>query len=270
VAGLREEGRGIEKEPFLNPSMVSGGDGGGHPPHTHLPDGEVFSGHDPLQIKMMEEECILVDQKDNVIGHDSKKNCHLNVNIRKGQLHRAFSVFLFSTDGKLLLQQRSADKITFPLTWTNTCCSHPLYTPAELDEEGEIGVRRAAQRKLSQELGIPKEDIPLDSFHCVSRIHYLAESNDVWGEHEVDYILVIQRDVRIAINPNEVASTQYVSPSELAALITDPNVLLTPWFHLITTGSADVNTKKDGLLDKWWSSLDHITDLRDLTIQRFI
>jgi isopentenyl-diphosphate delta-isomerase len=44
-----------------------------------------------------------------------------------GLLHRAFSVFLFNSENKLLLQQRAASKITFPKVWTNTCCSHPLY-----------------------------------------------------------------------------------------------------------------------------------------------
>jgi len=232
-------------------------------------DEQVFEGRDPVQIQMMEEECILVDRDDRVIGHDSKKNCHLNTNIRKGLLHRAFSVFLFNSDGKLLLQQRSADKITFPLTWTNTCCSHPLHFSDELEEKDELGVRRAAQRKLFQELGIPPEDVPLDAFRCVSRIHYLAESDETWGEHEVDYILIIQRDVRVAVNPNEVASTQYVSLPELRALINDPDVLLTPWFRLITTGSINGDAKH-GLLDQWWANLDHIDDLRDLTIRRFV
>ena len=35
-------------------------------------------------------------------------------NINKGLLHRAFSVFLFDQDNKLLLQQRASEKITFP------------------------------------------------------------------------------------------------------------------------------------------------------------
>lgn len=61
------------------------------------------------------------------------------MNIRKGLLHRAFSVFLFNSEGKLLLQQRSKDKITFALDWTNTCCSHPLYTSEELVEEEQLG-----------------------------------------------------------------------------------------------------------------------------------
>jgi isopentenyl-diphosphate delta-isomerase len=100
-------------------------------------------------------------------------------------LHRAFSVFLFNTKGELLLQQRSPAKITFPLCWTNTCCSHPLF---DLIEEREVknglGVKKAAQRKLQQELGISKEQVPLDAFTYLTRIHYCAPSDGLWGEHE--------------------------------------------------------------------------------------
>jgi isopentenyl-diphosphate delta-isomerase len=85
---------------------------------------------------------------------------------------------------ELLLQQRASSKITFPDYWTNTCCSHPLVTPnkAELEVEDQIGVRRAAQRKLIHEMNI---ELPLEAFHFITRIHYLAPSdNPVWGEHE--------------------------------------------------------------------------------------
>jgi isopentenyl-diphosphate Delta-isomerase len=64
---------------------------------------------------------------------------HLMKNINRGLLHRAFSVFLFNSENKLLLQQRAIEKITFPDRWTNTCCSHPLNTPLELEEEAQIG-----------------------------------------------------------------------------------------------------------------------------------
>jgi isopentenyl-diphosphate delta-isomerase len=60
--------------------------------------------------------------------------------IDKGLLHRAFSVFLFRpSDGRLLLQKRASEKITFPDMWTNTCCSHPLYIQSERIEEGQMG-----------------------------------------------------------------------------------------------------------------------------------
>lgn len=73
---------------------------------------------------------------------------HLMENINKGLLHRAFSVFLFSPDGRLLLQRRAAEKITFPDMWTNTCCSHPLNFKAELEEEGQIGKSIACHLSL--------------------------------------------------------------------------------------------------------------------------
>ena len=116
-----------------------------------------LSSHDETQIRLLAEQCILVDESDSVLGADTKKNCHLNVNIDEGKLHRAFSVFLFNTKGELLLQQRSSAKITFPDYFTNTCCSHPLYRPEELEEH--IGIRRAAQRKLNHELGIPLQQV---------------------------------------------------------------------------------------------------------------
>lgn len=62
-------------------------------------------------------------------------------NINKGLLHRAFSAFVFRpSDGKLLLQKRADEKITFPAMWTNTCCSHPLDDfEQEKIEENQLG-----------------------------------------------------------------------------------------------------------------------------------
>ena len=115
---------------------------------------------------------------------------HLMTNIEKGLLHRAFSVFLFNDKNELLLQQRASEKITFPDMWTNTCCSHPLSMPTETGSnlpDSIMGVKRAAQRKLDQELGIKSEQVPLEDFHFLTRIHYKAPSNGQWGEHESQY-----------------------------------------------------------------------------------
>lgn len=112
-------------------------------------------------------------------------------NIDSGLLHRAFSVFLFDDQNRLLLQQRADEKITFPNLWTNTCCSHPLGIPGETGvtlEESIEGVKRAAQRKLEHELGIKKEQVPLDKFRFLTRIHYKAPSDGKWGEHESELL----------------------------------------------------------------------------------
>jgi len=159
-------------------------------------------------------------------------------NIEKGLLHRAFSLFLFNPQTKkLLLQQRAAEKITFPNQWTNTCCSHPLHTTSELgyDLSTSIeGVKRAAQRKVDHELGIKAHQVPIEEMNFLTRIHYLSASGaGMWGEHEsifftqidanaVDYILIIVADVDLDVNPNEVRDTRYVSPEELKEMFQRP------------------------------------------------
>ncbi|ROT41829.1 Isopentenyldiphosphate isomerase [Sodiomyces alkalinus F11] len=210
---------------------------------------EALSGHDAEQIRLMDEVCIVTDDNDTPIGTASKKTCHLMTNINKGLLHRAFSVFLFDDQNRLLLQQRATEKITFPDMWTNTCCSHPLSIPGETGSnlpDSVEGVKRAAQRKLHHELGIDPAQVPLDKFRFLTRIHYKAPSNGEWGEHEIDYILFIKTNVDMDINLNEVRATQYVSADDLKALFNDPSLKFTPWFKLIC----------ESMLFEWWQHLD--------------
>ncbi|VDB99663.1 unnamed protein product [Peniophora sp. CBMAI 1063] len=206
-----------------------------------------LSGYDAEQSRLMEERCILVDEQDRAYGAADKKTCHLMDNIKKGLLHRAFSAFVFRpSDGKLLLQQRATEKITFPDMWTNTCCSHPLDDfPEEKIEEHQLGVRVAANRKLEHELGIPRSQTPIDEFQYLTRIHYLAPSDGKWGEHEVDYILFFTGDVDVTANENEIRDWKYVDKAELQAMFEAPGNLFTPWFKLIA---------RDFLFG-WWDEL---------------
>ncbi len=173
-------------------------------------DDHELQGYDEVQVRLMKEECIVLDDNDAPIGSASKKECmcerglapfnatahrssgHLIENIDKGLLHRAFSVFLFDSNNRLLLQQRAPEKITFPNMWTNTCCSHPLDVPGETGAElvtAVEGAKKAAQRKLDQELGIKPKQVPLEKFRYLTRIHYKAPNGDgKWGEHESEYL----------------------------------------------------------------------------------
>lgn len=70
---------------------------------------------------MATEKLVIVDENDCSIDESTKKEAHtFSTTKPRGILHRAFSIFLFNSEGKLLLQQRAGDKITFPNVWSNT------------------------------------------------------------------------------------------------------------------------------------------------------
>ncbi|KAL3232229.1 Isopentenyl-diphosphate delta-isomerase [Nakaseomyces bracarensis] len=246
-------------------------------PNTHSSNEEVskednvFSGHDQEQIRLMNENCIVLDWEDEAVGAGTKKLCHLMDNINKGLLHRAFSVFIFNEAGELLLQQRASEKITFPDLWTNTCCSHPLCVDDELGVDGTLpskvaGVKTAASRKLEHELGIPEGEIATNGkFHFLNRIHYMAPSNEPWGEHEIDYILFykIESGKKLTVNPNlnEVRDFCWVSADKLKQMFQDPNLKFTPWFKIIC----------ESYLFQWWNQLDDLSSVEnDTEIHRML
>ena len=112
---------------------------------------------------MKNEFCFQVDENDQIISILSKYDSHrINPITGLAPLHRAFSVFLLkrsspSSDGfELLMQQRSAEKLTFPLLWANSCCSHPIDGLGEDGSDVVEGIVKAARRKLYHELGIPQ------------------------------------------------------------------------------------------------------------------
>ena len=57
------------------------------------------------------------------------------------------------------------------------CADVCIFDPA-------IGVKTAAIRKLEHELGIPLDSLTPSDFKYLTKIHYLAESDGEWGEHE--------------------------------------------------------------------------------------
>ena len=61
---------------------------------------------------MKEELVVLVNDKDEKIGLMPKLEAH-----EKGELHRAFSVFVFNDEGQMLLQQRALHKYHTPGKW---------------------------------------------------------------------------------------------------------------------------------------------------------
>uniref|UniRef100_A0A914CP12 isopentenyl-diphosphate Delta-isomerase n=1 Tax=Acrobeloides nanus TaxID=290746 RepID=A0A914CP12_9BILA len=178
------------------------------------------------QIEYLNEPCIKVNENDEILGEISKVDCHKSDTVT---LHRAFSVFIFNPEKKLLLQKRAASKITFPNLWTNSCCSHPLYNDQESDQSKEfIGVRRAARRKVEHELGIKELGL---------------ETMNVMGSGS------------LVLNPDEVSDTRFVDQKELDDMIHKENFLFSPWFTLFY---------KHKWLHQWWNNLGSLQTYKEL------
>lgn len=127
----------------------------------------------PYQVLL--NDLISVDFNDHFIKSIDKWRSHSNHYLQSQQSlpHRAFSIFLFNQQNELLLQKRSVQKKTFPLCWTNTCCSHPNMIRFEGDQStGEQPMRLSLHRALIRELGM---HIPNQEFYFMEKILYKKE-----------------------------------------------------------------------------------------------
>ncbi len=161
----------------------------------------------------MEEQVILVNEKDEKIGLMPKMEAH-----EKALLHRAFSVFVFNNKEELLLQQRAKDKYHSPLLWANTCCSH--------QRDGETNIN-AGKRRLQEEMGFVCDLKEVTSFI------YKAPFDNGLTEHELDHILVGYYNENPIINKEEVASYKWLPLEVVKAEIADFPELYTEWFKII-------------------------------------
>ena len=69
--------------------------------------------------------------------------------------------------------------------------------------------------------------VPVDDFHYLTRIHYKAPNvpaDGTFGEHEIDYILFIQKNVDVTANKNEVQSYRYVNQEQLKEFLGEIHV----------------------------------------------
>lgn len=159
----------------------------------------------------MFDEVILVDNADMPLGRCEKLAAH-----QTGQLHRAFSVFLFDDQGRWLLQRRHPDKYHSGGLWTNTCCSHPQPGQETLD---------AARIRLGQEMGIETPITPLFQFV------YHARFDNGLIEHELDHVFVGSFEGTPAPDPVEVCEWRWVHSVDLMEEIAIHPEHFTVWFR---------------------------------------
>ena len=159
------------------------------------------------------QEVILVNEEDEVIGTMEKMEAH-----RQGVLHRAFSVFVFDSKGRMLLQQRAPGKYHGGMLWSNACCSHPF---------PEEPTYKAAQRRLQEELGFVTPLAEILSFT------YKAPVENGLTEHEYDHVFAGEYEGDVLPNPMEVADYSYMSIEQIKKALLEHPAKFTSWFRIV-------------------------------------
>jgi isopentenyl-diphosphate Delta-isomerase len=159
-----------------------------------------------------DEQVVLVDEHDVELGVAPKLDVHVD-----GRLHRAFSVFVFDSGGRMLLQRRADGKYHSPGLWSNAACGHPR--PGEPTDA-------AARRRLREEMGLECALEPRMT------MRYRAEVGAGLVEHELDHVYVATWDDRPVPHPDEVSEWRWMAPGDLRADVAAAPERYTPWFRL--------------------------------------
>lgn len=160
------------------------------------------------------ERVILVDSQDCPQGVGDKLDVH-----RLGQLHRAFSIFIFNAKGDVLLQRRADHKYHFAGYWSNSCCGHPR--PGE-------PTAKAAMRRLGEELG----------FHAplTEQMQLVYEAQDPLSgliEHEYLHVFCGHYVDNPRPDPMEVGAWRWTPVGAVRRCLRMSPGVFTPWFRLI-------------------------------------
>jgi len=159
------------------------------------------------------EALILVDPSDRVLGYLDKSAAHDG----DGVLHRAFSLFIFNADGRLLLQQRAPGKRLWPEFWSNSCCSHP--------RQGE-SMDEAVHRRLEQELGMTADLV------FTYKFEYHARFGTLGSEHELCSVYVGTTRDEPVITTTEIMDWRWIEPAALTGAIAAEPEHFTPWLKM--------------------------------------
>jgi isopentenyl-diphosphate delta-isomerase len=157
-------------------------------------------------------EVILVDNNDVQTGTMEKMEAH-----KLGVLHRAFSIFIFNSNGEFLLQRRAEGKYHNGGLWTNTCCSHPF--PGE-------DVLNAAYRRLSEEMGFSTKLTAAFNFI------YNATFDNGLTEHEFDHVFTGIYDGDIKVDKTEVSDYCYKKLKDINDSLQTHPQKYTEWFKI--------------------------------------
>ena len=152
-----------------------------------------------------DELLAVVDADDNESGAQPRSLIHA-----QGLLHRAVHVLVFDPHERLIIQQRSILKDTFPLHWE---CVGGHLSPGE-------GYQQAAVREVQEELGVTPHDL---SFLCK------IPASETTGLEFVEVFRSVTNEQPLP-EPSEIIAIEHISLEQLFDEIRNNGRLFSPVF----------------------------------------
>jgi 16S rRNA (adenine1518-N6/adenine1519-N6)-dimethyltransferase len=160
---------------------------------------------------MSDELFDVIDENDRVTGQAMRSVVH-----QLGLWHRGVHVLLFTTDGRLLVQQRSRDRVHAPLALDCSVSEHV--------KAGE-GYSDAAMRGLSEELGVEGIKIqPLIKF----KMNYGPNDNEI-----STLFKGVVDPTQVRFDPVEIERIEYYDLPALQELMKNEPAVFSYWFRQI-------------------------------------
>ncbi len=163
---------------------------------------------DALVEKMTEEIFDVCDEYDQVIGQATRAEVHA-----RGLLHRAVHIWIWRSDGRLMVHLRSETKDQFPNCYTSSASGH-LDTGEDYEQ--------AAHRELKEELDLAGE---------LTWSTKLPASSLTANEHSVLFEMITDEIPKP--DPGEIAEVEYLTLPELRQLLDREPDNLTPPFRAL-------------------------------------
>ncbi len=139
---------------------------------------------------MAEELFDVVDALDEVIETLPRSEVH-----RRKLLHRAVHVFVFRSDGAMLIHKRSPTKEEFPSVWTSSCSGH--VSAGETYDD-------TAPREMFEELGIEAAVTSVRKFDACPET-----------SHEFTMLYTANSDDSILPDAQEMTDIRWMRPTEI-------------------------------------------------------
>ncbi len=157
---------------------------------------------------MPDELLDIVNDKDTITGQEMRSVVH-----ELGLQHRGVHVFLFTSDGRMLVQKRSADRSTSPSAFDCSVSEHV--------KAGESYIE-AAMRGTREELGLDGIQVRrLVKF----KMNYGVNDNEISTLYEGQV-----RPADVKFDPEEIESVHYFSLNELWDMVNGGTVEFCGWF----------------------------------------